>query len=306
MKAYMANKIQASDLEAFCCRLGATIRGAVQPYLGHPAMRKHAGIAHSGDRTFDYDLIAERTLMRAVEEEGVSIAVLSEDAGIRVYGDDTPAYTLIVDPIDGTRPACLGLEMACVSVAAVRHVPCPAFSDILAGGLVRIKEGTCLSATRGGGARISGRPLICDPSLPEPIQALYWSTEVVGRPAKEVFGRLASLIDATSREGGVFIWNSTSYALSAIADGRLDAYVDIPRRSGPVGLFAYDMAAAYLVLREAKGICTGPDGQSLEGEVLFTSGGDLPKLQAVASRNQGIHSFVLGQLGMRNGHSELD
>ena len=284
------------DLESVCVDLASSIRKAVYPNLGNPLMRRHAGKASSGDQSFSYDELAEQVLVRSIQASGRSVAVLSEGAGLKAYGDGQPSFTLIVDPIDGTRPACLGLEMSCVSVAALRYCSEPTFADVIASAVVRIKEGTCFSASRGLGSRRDGKPLVCERTSPVPIEALFWSTEVVGRPAASLFARLTQLIEATSVKGGMFIWNSTTYSMTAIATGALDAYVDVPLEQGEVGLFAYDVAAAYLVLLEAGGLCTTQEGQDIARTVLFMKDGHLPMLRVVAARNKEIHDFVLAQL----------
>ena len=45
------------------------------------------------------------------------VGYFSEDRGLVAFG--TPRFLLVIDPVDGTRPAAAGLEAACVSIAAV-------------------------------------------------------------------------------------------------------------------------------------------------------------------------------------------
>ena len=62
-----------------------------------------------------------------------------------------PEWVLIVDPIDGTRPAMAGFEAACVSVAAARLDGEPTMGDVEVGCVVEIKSGAAFVAERGGG-----------------------------------------------------------------------------------------------------------------------------------------------------------
>ena len=85
-------------------------------------------------------------------------AFYSEDGGLQGAAD--PELILIVDPIDGTRPAAAGFEMACVSVAAVPPVArrprwatwSPAcVQEIKSGDLFVAEKGAGFSMTRAAG-----------------------------------------------------------------------------------------------------------------------------------------------------------
>ena len=83
--------------------LCARLREAVLPSLGQHAARRHAGAAVGGDVTFDIDERAEAVLAHYMAHEAPHWACYSEDRGLQGAAD--PELILIVDPIDGTRPA---------------------------------------------------------------------------------------------------------------------------------------------------------------------------------------------------------
>jgi DNA-binding transcriptional LysR family regulator len=62
------------------------------------------------------DEIAEQVTEQCCAEAG-DIAFYSEDRGYVEFG--RPRAILLIDPIDGTRPAAAGLESCCVSVAVL-------------------------------------------------------------------------------------------------------------------------------------------------------------------------------------------
>ena len=69
-----------------------------------------------GDVTFSVDELAEATLARVRGRPRAAVRVLLGGSRPgRAAGDET--HVLVVDPIDGTRPAMAGLESACVAVA---------------------------------------------------------------------------------------------------------------------------------------------------------------------------------------------
>ena len=67
--------------------------------------------------TFAIDAEAERELEAFLAERAPDVAFYSEDRGL-VEPGGSARTVLVVDPIDGTRPALAGLESCCVSVAA--------------------------------------------------------------------------------------------------------------------------------------------------------------------------------------------
>ena len=96
----------------------ATLREEVLPHLGAHAGRAHSGAAAGGDVTFQIDEHAERRMEAFLAERAPEISFYSEDRGLVSPAGDRAEWVLVVDPIDGTRPALAGLESSCVSVAA--------------------------------------------------------------------------------------------------------------------------------------------------------------------------------------------
>ena len=68
-------------------------------------------------RDFAIDAEAEELLEAFLGERAPDVAFYSEDRGL-VEPSGPARAVLVVDPIDGTRPALAGLESCCVSVAA--------------------------------------------------------------------------------------------------------------------------------------------------------------------------------------------
>src|SRR5581483_7238218 len=95
--------------------LALRLRERVLPELGSHAGRRHTGEGAGGDVTFAIDALAEQELSSFLAERAPRLAFYSEDKGLVAAADAT--HVLVVDPIDGTRPAMAGLESACVAVA---------------------------------------------------------------------------------------------------------------------------------------------------------------------------------------------
>jgi len=90
-------------------RLCGEVRDAVRPHVGTAGARDIEGTGASGDATFAIDEVAERRVEDFLREMG-EIAYYTEDRGLVVNG--YPEYLLVIDPIDGTRPAAAGLATA--------------------------------------------------------------------------------------------------------------------------------------------------------------------------------------------------
>jgi myo-inositol-1(or 4)-monophosphatase len=293
-------------LTTLCGRL----RDAVLPSLGAHAARAHAGVAVGGDVTFGIDEQAETLLVEHMREHLPTWAFYSEHGGLQGAAD--PELILIVDPIDGTRPAAAGFEMACVSIAAAPPGPAPVMGDLVAGVIQEIKTGDLFVAARGAGFRMTRADGSRIPFRPAPradLGSVFWSTGFRGRPAVVLATVLGELIDASSVGGGVFDLGSATYGLTRILTGQLDAYVDIGpaiiaahpwteaefRRVGHGAVLCnspYDVAAAYLLFKEAGLPFGDAAGRSLDDRPVL--GSDVAfQMATVAAGNPGLQTALV-------------
>src|SRR6266498_856450 len=131
--------------------LASTLREEVLPHLGAHAGRAHSGSAEGGDVTFQIDEHAETRMEAFLAERAPEVSFYSEDRGLVSPAGDSAEWVLIVDPIDGTRPALAGLESCCVSVAAARLDDEPTMADVQVGCVLELKSGASFVAERGAG-----------------------------------------------------------------------------------------------------------------------------------------------------------
>lgn len=294
-------------LVALCARL----RDAVLPSLGRHAARGHVGVAVGGDVTFAIDDIAERLLVEYMRDELPTWAFYSEDGGLQ--GASDPELILIVDPIDGTRPAAAGFEMACVSIAAVPALPEPTMGDVVAGVIQEIKNGDLFVAEKGAGLRMwrqDGTDIPLLPTRAADLESVFWTLGFRGRPAVILASVLEELIDLSSVGGGVFDIGSATYGITRILTGQLDAYVDIGpaiiaahpwteaefRRVGRGSVLCnspYDVAAAYLLCKEAGLPFGDADGGSLDDRPVLGSAARY-QMATVASGNVEMQTALVG------------
>ena len=296
-----------SNLKALCSDLALALRDELVGELGGHGGRAHVGESEgrgsSGDVTFAIDERAESLMERFLAERAPDLAFYSEDRGMVHPSGEDVAWVLVVDPIDGTRPALAGFESACVSVAAAPLDDEPTMADVEVACIVEIKSGQSFRAERGGG--IEPPPAL---SANTQLERMFWSYGLRGRPARATIEVLAELIDASSVGGATFDLGSATYDTTRIVTGQLDAYIepgprmvaDVPamreefeRVGGGVVLnnSPYDLAAAALCLREAGAIVTDAYGRSLDDRPLLGSGIDF-QMSTVCAANPELHSKI--------------
>lgn len=276
------------------------------PHLGRIEGREHAGDGAGGDVTFAIDERAEARMEEFLAERAPDVAFYSEDRGMVVPAGE-PRWVLVVDPIDGTRPAMAGFESACVSVAAAPLEGEPTMADVEVGCVVEIKSGARFLAIRGGGVEPAPRL-----STQTAIERMLWTYGFRGRPAVPTAIVLEELIDASSVAGGTFDLGSATYDMTRLVSGQLDAYVEPgPRmvdevdwmraefervgRGAVLNNSPYDLAAAALILDEAGAVLTDASGSPLGDRRLLGSGHEF-QMSCVCATNRELHAAIIVSL----------
>jgi myo-inositol-1(or 4)-monophosphatase len=287
--------------------LADAVREEVLPHLGEFGGRTHAGEAPGGDVTFSIDERAEQRMEAFLAERAPEVAFYSEDRGMVSTDDDRAEWVLIVDPIDGTRPALAGLESCCVSVAAARLDSEPTMGDVQVGCVTELKSGASFIAERGGGLEPAAKL-----SENTSLERMFWTYGFRGRPARALVEVLAELIDTSSVGGSTFDLGSAAFDMTRVATGQLDAYIepgprlvdDVPtmraefERIGNGSILnnsPYDIAAAALCLEECGAVVTDGYGQSLAGRPLLGSSHEF-QISVVAAANPELHAGICKSL----------
>jgi myo-inositol-1(or 4)-monophosphatase len=296
--------------------LAQHVKSAVFPHLGTWRARRITGVASSGDATFDIDEIAESAVEQYLRENNVNVAYYSEDRGlIRPFPDREPDGILIIDPIDGTRGAIAGFEACVVSVAWADAKPEPAMSDVRYGAIIEIKGSTTFFAERGVGAEIidgAGNSVAIALSPTVDIPSMAWATEVVGAPLDLLFRAMSGFANPTTVKGGFFVLNSSAFELTRLLTGQLSAVIDVRTRllrdrpetkerfrehggGRLLSLYAYDIAAAALILREAGGVITDAWGRDLaDWKLLDTTEANFGSM--IAAANHELHGKLVASV----------
>jgi fructose-1,6-bisphosphatase/inositol monophosphatase family enzyme len=200
------------------------------------AVKSHRGRGLSGDRATQYhlDVVADDVARRVLG--GAGYRVMSEESG--VSGDG--AYTVVVDPIDGSTNCDRGIPFYATSLAMLRD------DELVAALVMNQATGTIFEAEKGSGARRDGAAIT--PSGQTDIaRAIVGSS---GYPTHNLGWYQNRSLGAASLE------------ICLVADGSLDVY-GVAQHSE---LNVWDYLAGLLVVREA-----GAFDADYHGEELVTS-----------------------------------
>jgi myo-inositol-1(or 4)-monophosphatase len=303
--------------------LSLGLRAHVQPFLGSHAHREHMQAGAGGDVTFAIDEEAEAWVERFLADRAPDLAFYSEDRGLVTPAAGDPQTVLVIDPIDGTRPAMAGLECCCVSVAAAALGDGnPTMGDVTAACVAEIKTDGMFVAERGAGLEISSANCELRTAQLSPntdISRLFWTLGFRGRPAVPLIQVLGDLIDRSSVGGAVFDLGSATFDMTRLLTGQLDGYVDVGSRmieevpmlrahfeevggGAVLNNSPYDLAAAVLCLEEAGAMVTDAYGEPLGPRLLLGSGHEF-QMSCIAAANRELHAEMLDAL--ERGFSKL-
>jgi myo-inositol-1(or 4)-monophosphatase len=307
--------MRMEEIKDISRELSSQVRELVRPQLGDPQARRMMGRGASGDSTFAIDELAEVQVGKWLEDFP-EIAYFSEDRGF-VGGKDA-RWVLVIDPIDGTRPAAAGLEACCISIAVSEyhpsHNPNPTMGDVAFGLIQEIKNEAVFEAERGKGCSVilDGDRREVAITSQEDISDLFWTMGFRGRPALPLVLVLEELIDRSSVDGGLFDLGSATFCITRLITGQLDAYVDVGdrilrelpqledmfRHAGHGHVLnnsSYDLAAAALIASEAGLSVSDAFGKPLHSYPLLVSGRS-GQLSCVAAVSDSLLDTIIGEL----------
>ena len=234
-----------------------------------------------GDVTKEFDYLAEgRIIAYCTREVAVPVRILTEERGEVRTRLGRAAWTLIVDPVDGSENFARGNEYSSVSVAALPGEETP-HPDAVKHALVgRIFSGAVFEATRGAGATRDGKAI-------RPAGVRRLEDAVVGIdfycPERAAVDRLDPLLRCVkdARRFG-----TAAGELAMVSCGGLDAYVDVRDFLTPENYMA-----AVLIVREAGGVVSDRRGASLLPIASMVQGQSL-----VAACTPALHTAILSVL----------
>ncbi|MGB9959602.1 MAG: inositol monophosphatase family protein [Candidatus Bathyarchaeales archaeon] len=233
------------------------------------------GIGAGGDPIKLVDLTAEKAITETLKEYGVSFTLISEESGIKNYGENPEENYVTVDPIDGTTNLMRGIPFYATSIAVSTK---PELTTVHTAMVADLFHGTTYTAKKGEGAQRDNQKII--PSEKATLEDAVVGIDLNTYRAREVAPRLTSLIEKTKHLRHL---GANALELCYVADGTTDAFIDIRGK-----LRTTDTAAAWLIINEAGAKITTPKGEPLNAKL-----DPKEKLTFIAAANQKIHKTIL-------------
>jgi myo-inositol-1(or 4)-monophosphatase len=218
--------------------------GALMRRNLHAHKRANAVTQH--DIKLELDVRSQHLIERSLRVEFPQVALLGEEG---VVGDSSAEFRWVVDPIDGTVNFAYGIPHACVSIALQRRAETSGalvYEDgyeTLVGVVHDPFCGETWTATKGTTARLNGKPIRVSRRnrLNEAIVSIGFA-----KSKESLEATLPYFIKLVHRVRKVRIMGAAALALTYVATGRFDAYVER-------GIRIWDIAAGGLIIECAGG-----------------------------------------------------
>ena len=221
----------------------------IRPGLDHS---QAVGVNAKGDDQKSFDIAADEWIRQWFLEHFESGVVESEEqTGAFEFGSGEQGYRFIVDPVDGSDNFARGLPLSAISLAML-----PRQTSLSADGVIFASIGAtsgpgAVVAARGNGACSSdGRRL--HTSETRRLRDAFISCEL------NHWAPDASLAHLMRTCAGIRVYGCASRALCLVAEGALDAHIDVRSRLTPESFLA-----GSLLVTEAGGHICRLDGGAL-------------------------------------------
>ncbi len=213
------------------------VKQTIMPLVGTALAQETYGRGAGGDPKKHIDLQAERALVKTLLNHEISFTLISEESGIKTYGEHPTCY-VTTDPIDGTTNTLRGLPFACSSIAISKiprldAIEVAAVADIFHEVVYVAQKnlGTYRNQERVESAQIT--------ELANAIIGIDFNTWKVAELTK----KLNRILLHTKH---IRHLGANALELCYVADGTIDAFIDIRGK-----LRTTDIAAAALIIEEA-------------------------------------------------------
>ncbi|TXT59226.1 MAG: Inositol-1-monophosphatase [Promethearchaeota archaeon] len=253
----------------------------VHPLLGTTKAGEKLEQGAGGDISMHIDVVAENTIIEALQEINADVLLISEEIGEKYLGTQTTIKEtkakVIVDPVDGSTNSERGIPFSCISIA---YAEGDRFQDITKAVIIDLSSQDLFWAEKEKGAFLNGKTInvserdLSDECILEVDFYLY--------NMLKQFKKYRSIIRNMYR---LRILGSIALTFCLIAKGSVDAYLDLRK-----GTRLVDIAAGYLILKEAGGCFFNTKGEDID-EMLFTK-----EKISIACSNAKLEPFMKEEL----------
>jgi myo-inositol-1(or 4)-monophosphatase len=221
-----------------------------------------------GDISRKIDIIAEKTVLNTIKSNNIFPTIIGEECGIVNLNKSSSSNNnnegfLIMDAVDGTTNAIRGLPFSCCSLAFANEFK---LSSVIDAVVLDLFTGDIYSASKEKGSFYNNKKIHVkneDFNSIESLEDLKSFDVVIGT---NISGITSNILNELSKvllfSTHIRHFGANALELCYFARGFMDAYIDIREK-----IRATDMAAGYLIAKEAGGKLYSPDGQKLDSDL---------------------------------------
>ncbi len=202
------------------------------------------GRGASGDITFPIDKLSEDFIIESFEKEGFSFNIITEETGTKMAKNSE--FTLIIDPIDGSKNAVSGIPFFATSIALTDGNN---LNSLKIGYIINLINADEFYAQRDKGAFFNGEKIIPQDNRKSIIIAFESSTPYSG------IQRILPLFKIATR---VRCFGSTALDLAYLSIGAINIFVT----ATPSRIF--DFSAGILIAKEAGALVRNLEGNPID------------------------------------------
>lgn len=219
------------------------------------------------------DLRAEQTLKEELSKARPGFAFLMEESG--ASGDESWEWRWVVDPLDGTTNFLHGIPHWAISVGIEKRIDADR-TEIMAGVVYNPASDDLFWAEKGVGAFLNDRRLRVSGRREMKDAVFATGIPFAGVPRKAEFSSILHRI--MPQVAGVRRFGAAALDLAWVAAGRYDGFWEL-------GLNKWDIAAGLIMVKEAGGFATDPDGGDPYASGHVVAGNPIlqPKLREVVA-----------------------
>jgi myo-inositol-1(or 4)-monophosphatase len=232
------------------------------------------GTGAGGDPIRQIDLTAENAITNTLKEKEISFTLISEESGIKEYGKTPHDHYVTTDPIDGTTNLTRGIPFYATSIAISTK---PTLNTIHTALVTDLAHNTTYTAQKGKGAYRDNQKLT--PSKETSLEEAVIGIDLNTIKIQKIIPQITSLAQKTKH---IRHLGANALELCYVADGTTEAFIDIRGK-----LRTTDMAAAWLILQEAKAKIT-----TSEGKPINTKLDPKQKVKFIAAANNQIYTAI--------------
>src|ERR687897_1023069 len=249
----------------------------IKDLLGTSEGASKISLGAGGDISRKIDIVAEKAVLNTIKSSNISPVIIGEECGIvnlnKSYSSSPSSSTssnnndngfVIMDAVDGTTNAIRGIPFSCCSLAFANEFKLSSVTDAV---VLDLFTGDIYSASKQKGSFFNNKKISVrnekDFSSITSLEDLKSIDVLIGT---NVSGVPPNILDEISKvisfSSHIRHFGANALELCYFARGFMDAYIDIRGK-----IRSTDIAAAYLIAKEAGGKLYSSNGQELDSEL---------------------------------------